>query len=145
MINKKGSTLTNWVFVILTVSLFLVVLQSQVLDPMNTLYDKNISTGLSTDAQSSIDDISSQSDVSSSDLDSAEVSRLSDGLTIVQVGTIGISTWRTLRDFFSGRLLSKLLTDNLDFPPVVAQVITIIILLSLIFIIVRIFMRGVTP
>lgn len=144
-INKRASTLTNWVFVVLMVSLFLVLFQTQVLNPMNTMYSKNLSTGLSTDADSNIDNLNTQTATSSSDLDSAEVSRLSDGLTIVQVGSISIGVWRTLRDFVNGRFISRLLTENLDFPPIVATVVSIIILISLIFIIIRIFMRGVTP
>lgn len=145
MINKKGSTLTNWVFMILFISLFLVILQTQVLNPMNDTYGKNFSTGLSSDADSSIQNLNTITNRSSSDLDTAEVSTLSDGLTIVQVGSISIGVWRTLRDFVNGRFLSELLTDNLDFPPIVATVLSIIILISLVFIIIRIFMRGVTP
>lgn len=144
-LNKRGSTLTNWVFVVLMVSLFLVLFQSQVLNPMNSLYGKNLSTGLSTDADSSISTFNTQGNRSSSEIDTAEVSTLSDGLTIVKVGSVSLGVWRTLRDFVSGRFLSKLLTDNLDFPPIVATVVSIIILISLVFIIVRIFMRGVTP
>jgi hypothetical protein len=144
-LNKRASTLTNWVFVILMVSLFLVLFQTQVLDPMNTMYGNNLSTGLSTDADNNIASLNAQTNRSSSELDTAEVSTLSDGLTIVQVGSVSIGVWRTLRDFVSGRFVSKLLTDNLDFPPIVATVISIIILISLVFIIVRIFMRGVTP
>ncbi len=145
MINKKGSTLTNWVTMILAISLFLVLFQSQVLDGMNTAYGKNFSIGLNADAQSNIDTLNTQQKVSSSDLDSAEVSKLSDGITLVQVGSISIGVWRTIRDFVSGRFLSELLTNNLGLPPVVATVLTILILISLIFVIVRIFMRGVTP
>ena len=145
ILSKKGSTLTNWVFVILMVSLFLVLLQTQVLDPMNVTYGKNLSTGISSDAYSNINNMNTITNRSSSDLDTAEVSRLSDGLTIVQVGSISIGVWRTLKDFVCGRFLSSILTDMLDFPPIVATVLSIIILISLVFIIIRIFMRGVTP
>lgn len=144
-LNNRASTLTNWIFVIMMVSLFLVLFQTQVLNPMNELYSMNLSTGLSTDADDGISSINTISNRSSSELDSAEVSTLSDGLTIVQVGSISIGVWRTLRDFISGRFIDTLLTDNLDFPPIVATVVSILILISLVFVIVRIFMRGITP
>lgn len=143
--NKRGSTLTNWVVMILAISLFIVLFQTQILDDMNSTYGKNFSIGLSTDAQSNIDTMQSQQQVSSSDIDTAEVSKLSDGITLVQVGSVSIGVWRTIRNFISGRFLSELLTNNLGLPPVVATVLTILILISLVFVIVRIFMRGVTP
>lgn len=145
MINKRGSTLTNWIVAILAISLFLVLFQTQILNDMNTTYGKNFSVGLSTDAQNNIDTLNTQQEVSSSDIDDAEVSKLSDGVTIVQVGSVSIGVWRTIRDFVSGRFLSELLTNNLGLPQVVATVLTILLLISLIFVIVRIFMRGVTP
>lgn len=144
-LNKRASTLTNWVFVILMVSLFLVLFQTEVLNPMNSMYGKNLSVGLSVDAESNIDIMKNQSSLSSTEVEGAEISKLSDGLTIVQVGSISISVWKTLRDFVSGRFLTELLTNNLGFPSVVANVITILIIISLVFIIIRIFMRGVTP
>jgi hypothetical protein len=144
-INKKGSTLTNWVFVIVGISLFLVLFQTQVLDPMNDTYNKSFSVGLDTDAQTQIDVIDTQRASSKGELDSAEVSRLSDGITLVQVGSVALGTFKTLGDFVSGRFLQVLLVDQLDFPPIVATVLVIMIWMSLIFIIVRIFMRGVTP
>ena len=144
-INKKGSTLTNWVFIIVGISLFLVLFQTQVLDPMNRTYNKSFSVGLDTDAESQIEVMNTQRASSKGELDSAEVSRLSDGITLVQVGSVALGTFRTLGRFVDGSFLSTLMTNQLDFPPIVATVLTIMIWMSLIFIIVRIFMRGVTP
>jgi hypothetical protein len=144
-INKKASTLTNWVFVIVGISLFLVLFQSEVLDPMNADYNKSFSVGLSTEAQTQIDKMDTQRASSKGELDSAEVSTLSDGITLIQIGSVALGTFRTLGEFVSGSFLSTLLTEQLDFPPIVATVLTIVIWMSLIFIIVRIFMRGVTP
>lgn len=143
--SKRGSTLTNWVMMIMAISLFLVLFQSQVLDGMNRTYGKNFSIGLNTDAQTNIETMQTQQQVSSSDLDTAEVSKLSDGITLVQVGSVSLGVWRTIRNFVSGRFLSELLTNNLGLPEQVATVLTILILISLVFVIVRIFMRGVTP
>jgi len=144
-INKKGSTLTNWVFIIVGISLFLVLFQTQVLNPMNATYNKSFSVGLDTDAESQIEVMNTQRASSKGELDSAEVSRLSDGITLVQVGSVALGTYKTLGNFVSGRFLQVLLVDQLDFPPIVATVLVIMIWMSLIFIIVRIFMRGVTP
>jgi len=143
--NKKGSTLTNWVFIILAVSLFVYLFQSEVLDPMNTTYNKSLSTGLSTDASSNIDAIGTQRSTAAGEIDDAEVTQTSEGLTLLQIGSITKGVFNTLGDFASGRFLSILLTEQLDMPPIVARVLTILIWLSLIFIMVRIFMRGVTP
>lgn len=143
--NNKGSTLTNWVFLILGVSLFLVIFQTQVLNEMNETYGKNLSTGLSSDAQSNINAIDNKRSGITDEINSAEVSKTSDGLTVGAVGSITMGMFRILGDFVSGRFLSVLLTDTLDFPATVATVLMILIWISLIFIMVRLFMRGVTP
>lgn len=143
--SKKGSTLTNWVFLILLVSVFLVLFQSEVLDPMNETYGKNHSIGLSSDASSNIEAMKSQRSSSAEEIDDAEVSRTSDGLTLIQIGSITKNVFSTLGDFASGRFLYVLLTDQLDLPEIVAVVLTVMIWMSLVFIMIRIFMRGVTP
>jgi hypothetical protein len=112
---------------------------------MNRTYNKSFSVGLDTDAESQIEVMNTQRASSKGELDSAEVSRLSDGITLVQVGSVALGTYKTLGNFISGRFLQVLLVDQLDFPPIVATVLVIMIWMSLIFIIVRIFMRGVTP
>lgn len=145
MINKRGSTLTNWVYIILVVSLFLVIIQSQVLSPMNKTYGKNFSIGLSDSASRAIEDISATAKSSSDDIDEAEVSKLNDGITIMQIGGIAKRTFATIWSFASGEFIRVLLMEQLDFPKEVAVVLQIMIWISLIFIIVRIFTRGVTP
>jgi hypothetical protein len=93
--NKRGSTLTNWVFVIIGISLFLVLIQSQVLDPMNRTYNKSFSIGLDTDAEDQIEVMNTQRASNKGELDSAEVSRLSDGITLVQEGSVALGTYKT--------------------------------------------------
>jgi uncharacterized protein with PQ loop repeat len=143
--SKKGSTLTNWVFLILLVSVFLVLFQGEVLDPMNETYGKNYSIGLSSDASSNIESMKTQRYSSAEEINDAEVSRTTDGLTLIQIGSIAKNVFSTLGDFANGRFLYVLLTDQLDLPEIVAIVLTIMIWMSLIFIMMRIFMRGVTP
>jgi hypothetical protein len=145
MINKKGSTLTNWVFVILGISLFLVLFQTQVLDEMNSTYNKSFTMGLAEQAETQIDVIETQRTSSKGELDSAEVSRLSDGITIVQVGSVALGTYKAIGSFISGEFLDNLIVRELGMPKQVSIVLTLMIWMSLIFIIVRIFMRGVTP
>ena len=145
MMNKRGSTLTNWVFIILMVSLFLVLIQTQVLTPMNQMYDKNLSIGLSSSADDMISNINASAKSSSDDIENAEVSMLSDGITLLQIGAIGIRTFKLIWAFASGEFIRTLLIQQLGLPEVVATVLQIMIWISLIFIIVRIFTRGVTP
>jgi hypothetical protein len=142
--NKKGSTLTNWVFVILGVSLFLIIMQTYVLNPMNATYGNNLSVGLATQAQDNVDNITGVTSSSDDLINDAEVSKLSDGLTILEIGAIGINVYKTLWQFADGSFINTL-TKQLDLPDEVGVVIYILILISLIFVIVRIFTRGITP
>ena len=145
MMNKRGSTLTNWVFIILMISLFLVLIQSQVLTPMNSMYGKNLSIGLSSSADDMISNINASAKSSSDDIDNAEISKLSDGITLLQIGAIAKRTFGTIWAFAGGEFIRTLLIYQLGFPEIVATVLQIMIWISLIFIIVRIFTRGVTP
>ena len=145
MMNKRGSTLTNWVFIILMISLFLVLIQSQVLTPMNSMYGKNLSIGLSSSADDMVSNINASAKSSSDDIENAEVSMLSDGITLLQIGAIGIRTFKLIWTFASGEFIRTLLIQQLGLPEIVATVLQIMIWISLIFIIIRIFTRGVTP
>ena len=144
--NKKGSTLTNWVFMIVGISLFLVLMQTQVLDEVNNIYGKNLSMGLNDEALANINKISSERELGAGQVKNADVTRDNiGGLTLLQIGSIAKGIFQTVGDFASGRFLEVLMVEQLDFPPIVPRVITILIWMSLIFIMVRIFMRGVTP
>ncbi len=144
-LNKKGSTLSNWVYIILVVSLFVVVFQTQVLDNMNELYNQSNSMGLSATSSSAIDSIKNTTQSSSDDIDNAEVSQLSDGITILEIGAIAKRTFSMLWTFVSGSFIKTILVDQLDMPVQVATVLQVLIWISLIFVMVRIFTRGVTP
>jgi len=104
--DRRGSTLTNWVYVILAISLFLVLIQTQVLNPMNETYNKSISVGLSTDAQTNIDIFEDRAKSSSDDIENAEVSQLSDGITLLEIGAVAKRTYDALLGFVSGRFIS---------------------------------------
>jgi uncharacterized protein with PQ loop repeat len=145
MMNKKGSTLTNWVFVILAISLFLVIIQTQIINEMNKTYNKTFSIGLSDKATENIEALGVRASVDKAGLDDAEVSLVSEGLTLANIGSVAKGIFGVIADFASGSFLKTLMVDQLDIPVIVPTVITILIWLSLIFIMVRIFMRGVTP
>jgi hypothetical protein len=138
--NKTGGTLTNWIFVIAGVLLFLVILQSQILDPMNEKYSKDFQTGLDT---SSLDELTSLKDTSDTTIEGAEAESTADGLTLKDAWTIGKSTYKTITSIISGTFISNILTDIMGFPPVVAKVLVVLIWLSLIMIIIYIFMKVV--
>jgi len=139
--NRKGEgTLTNWVFVIALVLLFLVILQTTVLTPMNSMYNKSYETGLNT---SSLDSLQSLKTTSHTTIEGSEVVSTSDGLSLTQAWTVGKGTYNTIIAFIGGNFISTLLTDILDFPPIVANVLVVLIWLSLIMIIIYIFMKVV--
>lgn len=145
MMNKKGSTLSNWVFVILGISLILVLFQSQILSPMNEMYGGNNDIGLSDDALNTINNLSTRASIGNSEVAGGSVETTSDGLTWTESFSVAKGIFQTLSDFASGRFLRKLMVEQLDFPEIVPTVITILIWMSLIFIMIRIFLRGITP
>jgi len=138
--NKRGATLTNWVMTLAVVLLFVVILQTQVLNEMNTSFDRDLSTGLDTTGLSSLNSLTSSSD---DVIGGAEVTTTADGLTLTSVWTVGKSVYKTLVDFIKGTFISHLLTDILDFPPIVANTLIVLIWISLIMIIIYIFMKVV--
>ena len=141
LINKKqGGTLTNWIFVIGIMLLFVVILQSQVLNPMNAQYNKSFDTGLNTSGLDNLQNLKSSSD---SEIEGAEVESTSDGLTLKSAWTVGKSTYKTIVGFINGSFIRTLLVDILDFPEVVANTLVVLIWISLIMIIIYIFMKVV--
>jgi len=140
MMNKKASSLTSWVFGIIVVLLFLVILQTQVLTPMNSIYNKSFTTGLDTSGLDSFTTLKTSAD---SKIQGAEVTSTSDGLTLTSAWDVGKGIYSTLTSFISGNFLGTLLTDILDLPPIIAQTLTVMIWISLILIIIYIFMKVV--
>jgi len=141
--NKRGGTLTNWVMIIATALLFLVILQSQVLDGkygMNNLYNQSHQTGLDT---SGLDSLTSLKNSSHSTIEGAEAEATSDGLSLKDAWTVGKATYSTIAGIVSGNFLYTVLVDILNFPKIVADVLIIMIWMSLIMIIIYIFMKVV--
>jgi hypothetical protein len=138
--NKKGATLTAWVFTIITILAFVLILQTQVLSPMNKVYNQSFNTGLNTSALDSFDQLRDSSD---KELSGAEVSQTAQGLTLVSAWTVGRGMYQTIISFINGEFIYTLVVDILDMPPVVAQIIIMMIWISLILIIVYIFMKVV--
>jgi hypothetical protein len=138
--NKIGGTLTNWIFTIGTILLFVVILQSQVLDTMNERYNQTFSTGLNT---SGINDLNSLKTTLDSEIEGAEVESTADGLTLKSAGTVGKGTYKTIIRFINGTFIKTLVIDILDFPEVVANILIVLIWISLILIIIYIFMKVV--
>jgi hypothetical protein len=137
--NKQGGTLTNWIFVISLMLLFLVILQTQVLTPMNEIYGKDYQTGLNT---SGLDSLNSLVDSSDDEIQGAEATATSDGLSLTSAWTVGKGAYQTIVDFVSGSFISSV-ADALSLPPIVANTLIVMIWLSLIMIIIYIFMKVV--
>ena len=136
--NRRGGSLTNWVMVVGIMLLFIVVLQTQIFDPMNDTYNKTFETGLNT---SSLNDLQSLKETSQSTIEGAEAEATSDGLTLKDSWTVGKGTFKMLGSFIGGSFISTVLTDILDLPEVVANTLIVLIWLSLIMIIIYIFMK----
>jgi hypothetical protein len=139
MINKRGSTLTNWVFVIVGVLLMVIILQNEVIDPMNSIYGQNFSTGLNTSAFSSFQQLKT---TSHNEISGAEVSSTADGLTLTSAWSVGKGVYNTIVAFIDGTFIYNL-TSMMDLPIIVAQTLVVLIWLSLILIIIYIFMKVV--
>jgi hypothetical protein len=137
--NKRGGTLTNWIFIIATILLFVVVFQTAVLVPMNEIYNKTFETGLNT---SGLNDLQSLKSTSDSEIQGAEVTQTSEGLTLKSAWTVGKGAYNTILSFIGGNFIYQL-AEMLDLPEIVPQVIVILIWISLIMIIVYIFMKVV--
>jgi hypothetical protein len=139
MINKKGSTLTNWIFTIILILLFVVIFQSQILTPMNVTYNKTYETGLDT---SGLDDFTQLKQTSHTTIQGAEATQTSDGLTLKDSWTIGKGAYGTIINFIDGSFINNLVA-MLDMPSIIGTVFTILIWISLIMIIIYIFMKVV--
>jgi hypothetical protein len=137
--NKRGGTLTNWIFIIATILLFVVVFQTAVLVPMNEIYNKTFETGLNT---SGLNDLQSLKSTSDSEIQGAEVTQTSEGLTLKSAWTVGKGAYNTVLSFIGGNFIYQL-AEMLDLPEIVPQTIVILIWISLIMIIVYIFMKVV--
>ena len=136
--NKRGATLISWVMAIMLVLLLLVVLQTQVLNPMNEIYGKNYSTGLDTSA---LDEFESLRGSTQTQIEGAEVETTADGLTFLSSWRIIKAIASTITGFISGKFILDLLVGQLNFPQIVATTLVVMIWISIILIIIRIFMK----
>lgn len=139
MINKKGSTLTNWTFSIIILLVFLVILQTQVLTPMNNIYNKSLETGLNTSGLDSFESLIGEQHTT---LEGAEATQTAEGLTLKDAWTVGKGSYNTIVGFISGNFFHNLM-DMMDLPPFLATILTLLVWISLIMIIIYIFMKVV--
>ena len=137
--NKKGSSLTVWVFTIITILVFVAVLQSQVLSPMNDIYNQSLSTGLNTSTLDSFDSFRQTADT---EIGGSEVSQTAQGLTLLGTWNLIKGIFNTITDFLNGSFIYTL-ADMLDLPPIIPTTIIMMIWISLILIIIYLFMRVV--
>jgi hypothetical protein len=142
--DNRGATLTNWIFTIATVLLFVFIFQSQVLDEMNKDHNGTVGTGLETGLDTSgLDDLQSLKSSSATEFEGSEVEKTNDGLSLLSTFKIGRLTYDFIIGFTSGNFLDTILSEQLHFPKIVAQVLTLLIWISLIMIFIYIFMKVV--
>lgn len=138
MENKGTASLTSWVLGVLLVLLLLVLVTTQILEPMNTTYNKSFSTGLSTEA---IDNYQEAIQEADEKIKGGEVTQEDEGLSFKEAWSIGKLLYNTTWNFVTGGFIDNLLTGVLGFPAIVGTVVRLIFISSLIFIIVYIFMK----
>jgi hypothetical protein len=107
---------------------------------MNAIYNQTYSTGLDT---SGLDEFQEMKKDSHEDLIGSEVEQTAQGLTLKDSWTVGKRVFRVLTNFVSGSFINNLLVDILNFPPIVATILVVLIWITLIMIIIYIFMKVV--
>lgn len=137
MMNKKGFSLTTWAFGIILVLTFFFILQSQVLTPMNTMYNKSFETGINT---STLDNFQAMRTGADDNIHGGEASQTAYGLSLSSTWAVALSVYDTIRDFFDGSFFATLF-GQLNLPPIMATIATLLGWISLIMIIVYLFMR----
>jgi uncharacterized membrane protein len=136
--NNRGSSLTSWTFGIILVLLMLFILQSEVLDPMNKTYSRDLQTGLNT---SGLNDFRNMVPNSDKEIVGGEASQTSDGLTLKSSWTVGLGIYKVISSFISGEFYSNVLTNMMGLPSIIATIATTLSWISLILIIIYIFMK----
>jgi len=141
--NRKAESMTGWFQGILLLLLIISVVSLSILGGshtggLNEMYDKNLSTGLSTEA---INTFESTVTDKGSVIEGGEVEQTSSGLSLKQTWSATKGIFSLLSGFFTGTFLSNLLVNILGFPIIVGTVVQIIFLGGLIFLIIRLFMR----
>jgi hypothetical protein len=136
--NKQGSTLANWILIIVPILLFIIILQTAVLNPMNDIYNKSYSTGLET---SNFDDFESLRQTSHAEMEGSEVESSSEGFNFLSGWKIGKGVYQVIVNFIDGTFINNLVVDVLGLPVIIARTITILIWISLILIILGIFFK----
>ena len=144
--NKSAESMTGWFQGILLILLIIAIVSLTILggsnSGLNEMYDKNLSTGLSTD---SIDTFSDTIIDKNEVISGGEVQQTSSGLTLTQTWSAVKGIFSLIGNFFTGAFLSNLLINILGFPPIVGVVFQILFLGGLIFLIIRLFMRVSNP
>lgn len=138
--NKKGGTLTAWIITITCILLFAIILQSQIIDPMNRDYSKNYSTGIDT---SELNNIQALKTNASNTLENSEVATSVYGLSLLSTWAVGKTTYQTILGFINGNFINYIVVGILGFPEIVSTIIVVLIWISIIMIIIYIFMKVV--
>ena len=138
--NKKGGTLTAWIITITCILLFAIILQSQIIDPMNRDYSKNYSTGIDT---SELKNIQALKTNASNTLENSEVATSAYGLSLLSTWAVGKTTYQTILGFINGNFINYIVVGILGFPEIVSTIIVVLIWISIIMIIIYIFMKVV--
>ena len=136
--NKKAASFSTWTTGILLILLFVVILSTAILSPMNTTYSENYSTGIDT---SSLDDFEAARQATDAKISNSTVVQTDQGLSLTETWSITKIVYNAVTSFLTGGFIDNLLTNVMGLPAIVGTVFRILFLMSLIFIIVYLFMK----
>jgi len=137
--SKKAGSFSIYGEAILSVMLVLIVVSTLVLPSMNSIYDKSYSTGMNTSALEEWQDLESKArgqtggEVTQTNSDS--------GLSLTTSWAIAKAVYNAIVSFATGGFIDTLVVEVLRLPAPVAWVLKVLWLLSLIYIIIKLFFK----
>lgn len=137
--NRRGeASFSAWTTGVLLILLFVTLVTTQILAPMNSTYNKTFSTGIDTSA---IDDFESARQTADAKITNSTVVQADAGLSLTETWAIGKIVYNTLVNVLTGGFVEDLLVQIIGLPAIVGSIARIIFLMSLIFIIIYLFMK----
>lgn len=136
MMNKKGTSFSVWGEAILSIMLIIVVLSSAMIW-MNDTYGKDYSTGLNT---SSLQDWQNLEKNARSQT-GGEVTQTDSGLSLTSSWAMAKGVYDVVVGFITGGFIDTLIVDTLNLPVALAVVLRILFLMSLVYILIKLFFK----
>lgn len=134
--NKKAGSLSLYGEAILSVMLIL-SLVAGIMVWMNATYDKDYETGLNTEAIEEWE----QLEQTARGQTTGEVTQTDSGLSLTSSWAMAKGVYDVIVSFVTGGFIDTLIVDTLGLPAVLAVVLRILFLMSLIYILIKLFFK----